>query len=153
LLCALVCSTVLADTLRTRYKKLAELSGYTSRIDHLVAAIDQGANRAMSTSQADGNSSSSSAASVVRMDNVTITTPTDQVLARSVRLNVQAGDGNLLITGPNGSGKSSICRVLCGLWPAKVGNVDAPRDMVYVPQRPYLAVGTLREQLTYPLRA
>lgn len=67
-----------------------------------------------------------------------------------------------IFKGPNGSGKSSIFRVLRGLWPIASGRLSKPSENVdeeagsgcgifYVPQRPYTCLGTLRDQIIYPL--
>ena len=86
----------------------------------------------------------------VQFKHVTIMTPLrDQSLVKS--LSFELDEGGLLITGPSGSGKSSILRALGGLWSAGTGIIVRPElsQTMFLPQRPYMMLGSLRSQLLY----
>eukprot|EP01094_Clydonella_sp_ATCC50884_P023241 TRINITY_DN5522_c0_g2_i2.p1 TRINITY_DN5522_c0_g2~~TRINITY_DN5522_c0_g2_i2.p1 ORF type:complete len:658 (+),score=221.80 TRINITY_DN5522_c0_g2_i2:128-2101(+) len=87
----------------------------------------------------------------IEFENVNLFSPAGQLLVKGLTFSVRRNT-NVQVTGPNGSGKSSLFRVLGGLWPLCSGRLTKPRDtsLFYVPQKPYLAPGTLRDQLTYP---
>lgn len=89
----------------------------------------------------------------VKFDNIPLVTPKGDTLIDSLNFEIKTGQ-NLLIIGPNGCGKSSLFRILGGLWPVlNPGKLTIPNDkndLFYLPQRAYLTIGTLKEQIIYP---
>jgi putative ATP-binding cassette transporter len=76
--------------------------------------------------------------------------PDGATLQRDVSL-VGGADNSVLITGPTGSGKSTLLRAIAGLWPFGKGTVRlAEGTVMFLPQRPYLPLGTLADALSYP---
>ena len=87
------------------------------------------------------------------IEHLTFQTPDyKRTLAVDLSLEIKPGEG-LLIIGASGGGKSSLLRVVAGLWEAGTGTVRRPalNDMFFLPQRPYMIIGTLRGQLLYPI--
>lgn len=76
----------------------------------------------------------------------------DRVLVRSLDL-AAPPRGGLLLTGASGVGKTTLLRAIVGLWHAGVGVVERvmdPAAVLFLPQRPYMQLGNLRDQLLYP---
>ncbi|CAO3594061.1 unnamed protein product [Absidia cylindrospora] len=88
---------------------------------------------------------------VIVFDKVPIVTPNNDVLLKELSFKVNQGM-NTLVSGPNGCGKSSLFRILGNLWPLFGGTLIKPdaSKLFYVPQKPYLALGSFRDQIIYP---
>ena len=91
--------------------------------------------------------------SQLAVQGITVKTPrTDNVLIRDLSFSLEPAHG-LLVVGPSGCGKTSLLRVVSGLWGSPTGRVLSPDtgELLFIPQKPYMALGSLREQLCYPL--
>ncbi|CAK7233789.1 ATP-binding cassette long-chain fatty acid transporter pxa1 [Sporothrix eucalyptigena] len=149
-------------------KDLSELAGYTSRVYTLISTLHRVHANAYDTrnpnnielySMADVQGTMQKGFDGVRLENVPIVAPAlwpqgGEELMESLSLIVRRGE-HLLISGPNGAGKTSISRVVAGLWPVYRGLVSRPKaigedGIMFLPQRPYLSIATLRDQVIYP---
>jgi putative ATP-binding cassette transporter len=88
-------------------------------------------------------------AAVLQTDDLAVSLPNGTSLLAGAALSVQPGD-SVLLQGPSGSGKSTLFRSFAGIWPFSRGHVQVPDDAVFMPQRPYVPDGKLRDALTYP---
>lgn len=86
----------------------------------------------------------------VAVDQLDLDLPDGTPLLRGVTFAVNRGE-SLLIVGPSGSGKSTLLRAIAGIWPFGRGSIRLGKGQIaFVPQRPYLPLGTLAEALLYP---
>ncbi|MCJ1243958.1 hypothetical protein MMC30_001155 [Trapelia coarctata] len=144
------------------YKEITELAGYTSRVSTLLEVMDDiqaghFEKKLVSSAGTDENAAVLQGRGEViesvdiEFIDVPIVSPNGDVLVRKLNFTVKQGE-HLLIVGPNGCGKSSLFRILGGFWPIYGGTVRKPpfEDIFYIPQRPYLSCGTLRQQIIYP---
>jgi putative ATP-binding cassette transporter len=92
------------------------------------------------------------AANSLALTHFTLQTPNYQrTLVKDLSTQVPDHTG-LLIVGPSGCGKSSLLRAIAGLWQSGSGTIHRPPldQILFLPQKPYMILGTLRDQLTYP---
>ncbi|MBD1892245.1 ABC transporter ATP-binding protein/permease [Coleofasciculus sp. FACHB-SPT9] len=86
------------------------------------------------------------------VEHLNLQTPNYQrTLVEDLSIELAAGEG-LLVMGPSGCGKSSLLRAIAGLWDSGTGTIIRPESnqILFLPQRPYMVLGTLRDQLLYP---
>jgi len=87
----------------------------------------------------------------ILMDRVTLQLPAGPVLTRPLSAEILPGQ-RILVAGPSGCGKSTLFRAIAGIWPYGDGNIEIPNTakLLFLPQKSYLPIGTLRAAIAYP---
>jgi putative ATP-binding cassette transporter len=129
----------------------ANLADWKATVDRLIgfhAAMERTAHEAESNP---GVARVAHEGEVIEAKEMRLELPDGQVLLTAAELDLTPHQ-SVLVTGPSGSGKSTLFRALAGIWPFGHGTVSMPAkaSVLFLPQRPYLPVGSLRAVLSYP---
>jgi putative ATP-binding cassette transporter len=127
------------------------LAGWKATVDRLLTfqeAIDRVGAEAESPSGVevvrDGSGS-------LRAEHLQLALPTGRVVLADASFEIKPGD-RLLVSGPTGVGKCTLFRTIAGIWPFGGGRIMLPGDtrMLFLPQRPYLPVASMRAVVSFP---
>ncbi len=126
------------------YTSLAELRAVMDRLKGLRAAVDEKPPAAIDVEPESGRTD-------VATEGLTLALPTGQALLQNLNLSLKPGVATL-VSGESGSGKSTLFRALAGIWPFGQGKVHIPAGarVLFLPQKPYIPIGTLRDAVKYP---
>lgn len=137
------------------YASLAEWQSCAERLlsfDRHIAAIEK------ETEEKSGSLVREETPDKLRLTDVTISVPamdenkrTREIIS-SASCTIKSGE-HVILKGPSGSGKSTLLRTLAGFWPYVKGHISmpAPSEMMFIPQKPYIPMGTSAEAASYPL--
>jgi len=130
-----------------------ELAAWRATVDRLTSFAASLVAATPETLAADGANLAPAAGAnnALRLSGLTLTRPNGEILLENADLAVLPGQ-KVLINGPSGAGKSTLFRAIAGLWPFGHGGIGLPSTgrTMFLPQRPYLPIGTLRAAATYP---
>jgi vitamin B12/bleomycin/antimicrobial peptide transport system ATP-binding/permease protein len=129
------------------YTELAEWRAVVERLAGFGRAIA----RAHAEAAVQGIRRTEEESSALGLKHVDLLLPGGRSLMEGLDLTFRPGD-NALISGPTGSGKSTLFRAIAGIWPFGRGEISMPAHgrVLFLPQKPYLPIGTLREVVSYP---
>jgi len=126
---------------RNAYDEFASYRATLDRLTGFTGAIGEAAQLPRPDIRDDAQS--------LRLEALTVRRPDGHVLLRELSLEVPPGQP-LLVRGPSGSGKTTLLRAVAGLWPYCEGRIARPGDPLFLSQKPYLPLGSLRNALHYP---
>ncbi len=141
------------DRLAAFSASISRLEGFQGKVEAISAEMAE----VMAAEQASAGGAMGAGAGAVRPESILVShvdlvpPRSNRTLVRDLSLEVTP-DQRLLVVGPSGCGKTSFLRLVSGLWPAKAGQVQRPPvgELMFIPQKPYMLLGSLREQLCYP---
>jgi len=125
------------------YDTLANLAAVINRLAGFTEHIDEARTIQSKVTTA--------TAPQLKISTLNVSLPTGRELLKKLSLEVQNAK-SLLVTGASGCGKSTLLRTLAGIWAYASGEISLPKNsrVMFLPQKPYLPLGTLRRALIYP---
>ena len=144
--------SVLRGSLSLVVDQFQALTDYASVVNRLAAFEERCAAAGNNEPQPGTHIEVVETAGGVSVEDVTLMTPDGQRELQR-HLSIKLGDrGTVLITGPSGAGKTSLMRAVAGIWSFGHGRIERPPsgEIMFMPQKPYLILGSLRRQLQYP---
>ena len=131
-----------------------ELTSWRATVQRLVGFMAAIAAARAATRNGDGVQATRQPGPDLRIEDVTLTLPDGRVLIEGAMARIAPGE-RVLVAGASGSGKSTLFRAIAGIWPFGQGRIAVPEGarVLFLPQRAYLPLGTLRRALCYPLDA
>jgi putative ATP-binding cassette transporter len=138
------------DSLSFIISAYPDLAQWRSVVQRLVG-FERALARMRADAASDGVRRTPGTGEALALDRVDLKLPGGRPLLEAATLDFQPGD-SALISGPSGAGKSTLFRAIAGIWPFGTGAISLPRDgrVLFLPQKPYLPIGTLREVVSYP---
>jgi vitamin B12/bleomycin/antimicrobial peptide transport system ATP-binding/permease protein len=127
------------------FGKLAEWKASVNRLAGFHAAISAARSHASGITVIRNN------VGAILIDDMQLNLPNGIALTHALTADIRQGQ-RILVTGPSGSGKSTLFRAVAGIWPYGTGNIEVPNEtrLLFLPQKSYLPVGSLRAALVYP---
>jgi vitamin B12/bleomycin/antimicrobial peptide transport system ATP-binding/permease protein len=133
------------------YPKLAEWTASARRVASLMVALDalEAAENGDAVSRIEITEGRGEAA--LRLVDLSVTLDDGTAVVDEAEVSVMSGE-RVLIAGESGTGKSTLVRAIAGLWPWGEGRIEVRKGakVFFLPQRPYIPLGTLRRAATYP---
>src|SRR6185503_2783319 len=131
------------------FSRIAEWRSHVERLLEFEAVLGSTAESVTEAGEATtivlADSAAEDGVERLRFENLQIIHPNETIMLADTNTQIAKGE-RVLIVGPSGSGKSTLFRAIAGLWPWGTG-------MMFMPQRPYLPLGTLRAAVSYPAPA
>jgi len=129
------------------YPQFASWKATVDRLTSFNASLE----RARSDAVRLGGERAEEAADGIGIEGLELGLPQGRPLLAATSIQLRPGE-DVLVTGPSGAGKSTFFRALAGIWPYWKGRMRLPKGarLLFLPQKPYLPIGTLKRAVTYP---
>jgi putative ATP-binding cassette transporter len=141
-----------SDSLSWFVNNYGSLTEWKASVDRLLTfhdALDQVA--VASQRQATGIRVQTQPTPSLRAEGLSLALPNGRPILSDAAFTIERGD-HVLVSGPSGTGKSTLFRAMAGIWPFGEGMITVPEGstLLFLPQKPYIPISTLRDAVAYP---